>query len=115
MMVALVLASHFRRLMADPPWWISHSLLSSHDRCLRGEQYIQSQLYKQSAQYLSNDGRNDQEIIRGSSIDNVLKTKRLEDSERRLEQIGKLIDVPRQPEEVLKLYLERLKPIFEQK
>ena len=76
---------------------------------------LQSQLYKQSAQYLSNDGRNDQEIIRGSSIDNVLKTKRLEDSERRLEQIGKLIDVPRQPEEVLKLYLERLKPIFEQK
>jgi DNA uptake protein ComE-like DNA-binding protein len=38
-MVALVLASHFRRFMADPPAWISHSLLSSGALCLTGEQY----------------------------------------------------------------------------
>src|SRR5579885_3325722 len=41
-MVALVLASHFRRFMADPPAWISHSLLSSGALCLTGEQYTRA-------------------------------------------------------------------------
>src|SRR5262249_6298623 len=28
-----------------PPWWISHSLLSSSGLCLRGEQYIQVSIF----------------------------------------------------------------------
>src|SRR5579885_2573816 len=50
-MVALVLASHFRRFMADPPAWISHSLLSSGALCLTGEQYTP----KSSARHFSED------------------------------------------------------------
>lgn len=73
----------------------------------------QAELYRLSVECLNNDERRDHEVSSGTSVDSSTRKQRLEEAERRLEQVGQLVDRPRMHGETLKAFIARLEPLYE--
>ncbi len=73
----------------------------------------QRDLWQQSIFVLANGGRYRNEVEKGTTIEPAISQQRIERANGNLEQIGKLIDVPRKKNEPMKHYSDRLLPLFE--
>lgn len=65
-----------------------------------------------AVEHVTNEGLTQEEIARQTRIPQETRDSRLTEANRRLEQIGKLVDLPRFPQENLQKYIGRLQPLF---
>jgi uncharacterized membrane protein len=73
---------------------------------------MQRNLFEDAATRVSHEGQTPDEVKGGRDVPPASRPSRLAEAAKYLDQIGKLLDVPRREDETDKQYVERLKPFF---
>jgi len=73
---------------------------------------MQREVFEQAWSVIENDGLYKTEVQQSATISPEVRRQRRTDATRQLNQIGKLIDLPRKPNESDNEYLRRIEPFF---